>query len=324
MAVNSIENRTLFMEMCDQQLIEGATSGWMEANAGQVKYTGGDTVKIPTISTTGLGDYDRKAGYPKGGVSVKYQSKTMTQDRGTSFLIDRIDVDESGFIATAASAAAVFQREHVIPEIDAYRYSMIYQLAKAAGNVTEYTPAASTVLSKLKADITAVRDSGAGAADLVIVMPYPVADIFDSSDKLTRHINVEQFSQGGVDMEVKTIDGIPIIRVPSERMKTLYDFFSGETGFGFAPAEGAVQINWIILPKSVPIAVSKTDGVYIYDPETTQGADAWKVEYRKFHDIWIKDEQLKTVRVCTEPLPKESEPDNSNDNNDEDEGGDET
>ena len=96
MAVNTIENRTLFMEACDQQLIEGATSGWMEANAGQVKYTGGDTVKIPTLSTTGLGDYDRNAGYPKGGVSVKYQTKTMTQDRGTSFFLDRIEVDESG------------------------------------------------------------------------------------------------------------------------------------------------------------------------------------------------------------------------------------
>lgn len=321
MAVNTIENRTLFMEACDQQLIEGATSGWMEANAGQVKYTGGDTVKIPTLSTTGLGDYDRNAGYPKGGVSVKYQSKTMTQDRGTSFLIDRIEVDESGFIATAASAAAIFQREHVIPEVDAYRYSRIYQLAKAKGYTKEYTPAASTILSALQKDITEVRDSGAGAADLVIIMPYPVADIFDNTDKLTKHTNVGQFSQGGVDMEVKTFNGIPIIRVPSDRMKTLYDFKSGETEFGFAPAEGAVQINWIICPRSVPIAVSKTDGVYIYDPETTQGADAWKVEYRKFHDIWVKDEQLKTVRVCVEPAPKEPAPKEPEPEN---EGGEET
>lgn len=316
MAVNTIENRTLFMAACDQQLVEGATSGWMEANAGQIKYTGGDTVKIPTLSTTGLGNYDRNAGFPKGGVSVKYQTKTMTQDRGTSFLLDRIEVDESGFIATAASAAAIFQREHVIPEVDAYRYSRIYQLAKAKGYVKEYTPSASTIFSKLQEDITAVRDSGAGAADLVIIMPYPVADIFDNSDKLTRHINAGKFNQGGVDLEVKTFNGIPIIRVPSDRMKTLYDFKSGETEFGFAPAANAVQINWIILPRSVPIAVSKTDGVYIYDPETTQGADAWKVEYRKFHDIWIKDEQAKTVRVCTEPAPSASDS--------EDEGGEET
>lgn len=313
MAVNTIENRTLFMEACDQQLIEGATSGWMEANAGQVKYAGGDTVKIPTLSTTGLGNYDRNAGFPKGGVSVKYQTKTMTQDRGTSFLLDRIEVDESGFIATAASAAAIFQREHVIPEVDAYRYSRIYQLANAKGYTKEYTPVASTIFSELQKDITAVRDSGAGSADLVIIMPYPVADIFDNSDKLIKHINVGKFNQGGVDMEVKTFNGIPVIRVPSDRMKTLYDFMSGETEFGFKSAVNAVQINWIICPRSVPIAVSKTDGVYIYDPETTQGADAWKVEYRKFHDIWIKDEQLKTVRVCVAPAAKKPETESSGD-----------
>lgn len=300
------------MEACDQQLIEGATSGWMEANAGQIKYTGGDTVKIPTLSTTGLGDYDRNAGYPKGGVSVKYQTKTMTQDRGTSFFLDRIEVDESGFIATAASSAAIFQREHVIPEVDAYRYSKLYQLAKAKGFSHEYTPVVSTMLSELQKDITAVRDSGAGAAELVIIMPYPVADILSSSEKLTRYINAGQFSQGGINIDVQTFNGIPIIRVPSERMKTLYDFKSGETEFGFAPAADAVQINWIICPKSVPIAVSKTDGVYIYDPETTQGADAWKVEYRKFHDLWVKDEQLKTIRACTAPVPKKPDPEPEN------------
>lgn len=130
---NNLETVTLFQQACDRQLIEGATSGWMEANAGQVKYSGGRDIKIPALSTTGLGNYDRNAGFPKGGVSVKYQTKAMTQDRGTSFLLDRIEVDESGFIATASSAAAIFQREHVIPEVDAYRYSSIYLLNRLCG-----------------------------------------------------------------------------------------------------------------------------------------------------------------------------------------------
>ena len=34
----------------DKQMLEGATSGWMEANAGQVKYSGGSEVKIPKMS----------------------------------------------------------------------------------------------------------------------------------------------------------------------------------------------------------------------------------------------------------------------------------
>ena len=143
----------------------------------------------------------------------------MTQDRGTSFFLDRIEVDESGFIATAASAAAIFQREHVIPEVDAYRYSSLYKLAKAKGNSHEYEAVHSTILSELHKDVTAVRDSGAGAADLVITMPYPVADTLSSSEAVTRYINVGQFSQGGINIDVQTFNGIPIIRVPSERIE---------------------------------------------------------------------------------------------------------
>lgn len=59
MAINTIEAAQIFMQALDRQMIEGATSGWMEQNAGRVKYSGGSTVKIPTLSTTGLGNYDR-------------------------------------------------------------------------------------------------------------------------------------------------------------------------------------------------------------------------------------------------------------------------
>ncbi len=293
---NNIETVTLFQQACDQQLIEGATSGWMEANAGQVKYSGGRDIKIPTLSTDGLGDYDRNNGYPRGKVSLAYQTKTMEMDRGIQFLLDRIDVDESGFIANAAAAMSTFQSENVIPEIDAYRYSKLYKLVNDAGYAKSYTPAASTIMSALKNDITAIRDK-CGTADLVIMMPYTVADILDSTDKLQRQINVGTFRQGSVDLAVKTFNGSPIIRVPSERMYSEYTFNDGKAGFGFTKTETAKLINWIICPRNAPIAVSKTDGVKIFDPATTQGADAWTIEYRKFHDLWVKDNRLPAMRV---------------------------
>lgn len=293
---NNIEAVTLFQQACDQQMIEGATSGWMEANAGQVKYSGGREIKIPTLSTDGLGDYDKNSGYPRGKVSLTYQTKTMSMDRGVGFLLDRIDVDESGFIASASATMSTFQSEKVVPEVDAYRYSTLYKLISGAGNSKAYNPSPSTILSTLKNDITAIEDV-CGAADLVIIMPYTVADILDSTDKLQRQINVGSFRQGSVDISVKTLNGHPIIRVPSARMFTNYDFMSGETAFGFKKAADAKQINWIVCPRTAPIAVSKTDGIKIFDPTTTQGADAWTIEYRKFHDIWVKDNQLKAMRA---------------------------
>lgn len=293
---NNIETVTLFQSACDCQLIEGSTSGWMEANAGQVKYNGGRDVKIPMMSTDGLGDYDRNSGYPSGKVSLSYETKTMTMDRGIRFLLDRVDVDESGFIANATAVMKTFQSENVIPEVDAYRYSTLCKYITDAGNSESYTPVASTILNKLKNDMTAVQDK-CGSADLVIIMPYIVADILDSTDKLQRQINVGTFRQGTVDLTVKTFNGSPIIRVPSARMYTEYTFNSGADAFGFVKTDEAKRINWIICPRTAPIAVSKTDGIKIFDPNTTQGADAWTIEYRKFHDIWVKKSQLDAMRA---------------------------
>ncbi len=293
---NNIETVTLFQQACDRQLIEGSTSGWMEANAKQVKYSGGRDIKIPVLSTDGLGDYDRSNGYPRGKVSLSYETKTMAMDRGIQFLLDRVDVDESGFIANATAAMSAFQTENVIPEVDAYRYSKLYKLISDAGHGKSYKPVASTILSTIKNDITDVQDK-CGAADLVLIMPYIIADILDSTDKLQRQINVGTFRQGGIDLSVKTLNGIPIVRVPSARMYSAYTFNSGSDAFGFTKADDAKLINWILCPRNAPIAVSKTDGVKIFDPDTTQGADAWTIEFRKFHDIWVEDKQLEAMRV---------------------------
>lgn len=294
---NSIEAAALFQKACDQQIIEGATSGWMEANAGNVKYSGGREIKIPTIATDGLGNYDRNSGYPRGKVALTYQTKTMTQDRGIEFLLDRIDVDESGFIATAAETMRVFQSENVIPEIDAYRYSTLYKLINAKGNVETYTPDKSTIISSLKADIGEVRDKCGSNTDLVIIMSIPIAEKLSDGEEFQRYINLTAFKQGEISTEIMTLNGIPIIRVPSARMKSAYTFNSGASSFGFTAASDAKDINWIICPKSAPIAVSKTDGVKIFDPSQTQGADAWKIEYRKFHDLWVMDKALDAMRA---------------------------
>lgn len=47
MAINTLEMAKLFQQSLDKQMLVGATSGWMEANASQVKYNGGDTVRMP-------------------------------------------------------------------------------------------------------------------------------------------------------------------------------------------------------------------------------------------------------------------------------------
>lgn len=298
---NTIAYATLFQQALDKAAVAKLTSGWMDSNAGQVIYNGGKEVKIPKMNMDGLGDYSRANGFTQGSITLEYETKTMTQDRGRTFMLDSMDVNESNFVANATNAMGQFQATKVVPEIDAYRYSKIASLA-IAGNVASggNTIDETNVLALLKADITAIEDI-VGDIPLVITMATPIAAILDQNEKISKRLDVTEFTKGDVVTKVKSFDGHPIVKVPSARMKTAYTFYdgktSGQTAGGFVAASEAKNINWIITPMYAPIAVNKTDKIRIFDPNTNQDADAWKLDYRKYHDLWIMDEALKICRV---------------------------
>ena len=67
MAINTLATETLFQRTLDKLAVQEAVTGWMDANAGQVIYSGGKEVKIPKLSVQGLANYDRDNGYVMGG-----------------------------------------------------------------------------------------------------------------------------------------------------------------------------------------------------------------------------------------------------------------
>lgn len=304
MAINTLEYAKIFQQKLDEQMLVGATSSWMEGNARNVKYNGGDTVRMPKISTTGLAKYDRDAGFNQGSVTLTYDDYKLTQDRGRTFQLDAMDVDETNFIASAGTVMGEFQRLQVIPEVDAYRYSKIAALAKGASHETaSFTPSTENILKQLDKEITNIQDIIGDNEELVICMATPIRTILNTVDKIERHLDVSQFKAGNIDTKVTTYNGIPILGVPSARMKTQYVFNDGKTGGqeagGFKADTGAKAINWIIMARRAPIAISKTDKVRIFTPDVNQKADAWKLDYRKFHDLWIPTNRLAGVWVNT-------------------------
>ncbi|MFQ8943517.1 hypothetical protein [Veillonella rogosae] len=304
MAINTLQYSQQFQTVLDAQMLASATSAFMEANAGQVKYDGGDTVHIPEISMQGLAKYDRDEGFNQGSVTLKFNPYKMTQDRGRTFQLDSMDVNETNFVATAGTVMGEFQRTQVIPEIDAYRYSKISALATAENKVTTgFTPAVATILEKLEAEITEIQDVVGEDEGLIIVMSTKLRTILNNADKFNRYLNVAEFKNGSVNTTVKSFNDIPILGVPSARMKTQYVFADGKTANqqagGFKADTGAKDINWIIMPQRAPIAVSKTDKVRIFTPELNQKADAWKIDYRKYHDLWIPKNRFAAIRVNT-------------------------
>ena len=304
MSLNTIEYATLLQKKLDEKAVTGLTSGWMDANAGQVVYNGGNKIKMPLIETSGLKDYDRDGGYPAGSVTLKYEEYTMDMDRSTSFLLDAMDVDESNFIANATSVSNTFQKEQVIPEVDAYRYSKCYALLSEGKRKTAYKAAEDTVFDRLMEDISGIRDEIDEEAPLLISIAGKVKTMLERNEKFKKIINVADFKAGAISLRINQFDNNYLRPVPSSRMKTAYVFkdgiTDGEKEGGFAPAESAGQINWIILPQTAPIAVTKQDKMKIIDPDTYQKADAWFIGYRRYHELWLPKDRYKKCLVNAE------------------------
>ena len=312
---NLLEYTEIWTKALDQQVTQQATSGWMESNAGQVQYTGGKYVKVPTLSMTGLGNYQRGTGsanrgkYAQGTVELGYETYELTQDRSAEFAFDRMDVDETGFIITAPAVMGEFQRDHVIPEIDSFRYSRIYKIIDDAGLVKEATLAKNNILDTFLLQVREMQDkTGLDTGGLIATMPFPVYSLLERSAEVQKQISVQQFAQGGVNFEVKSINGIPLIPVMSERFYSEYDFYAGPATLGFAPKSSATLMNWIICPRSKPIALAKTDNLKVFTPDTNQNGDDWLMQYRKYHDLWIMKNQTNQFIVCVPETPVTPEP----------------
>lgn len=287
-----------------KQYIAGATTSWMENNARGVEYNGGKYVLMHELSVDGLGDYDRNLGYPRGVITGSKKQYELKMDRGREFLIDAADNDETGFLVSGANVMAEFQRSHVIPEIDCFRYSKMYEIMSTgdySGNVSDEAITAADITDILVDDIAEVQDEMGTDIPLVVIMSGKVQKYFGRD--FTRDLDMVQFQRGTLYTKVKAIDGNPFIIVPSARLKSKYDFkdgvTEGQTEGGYEANASAEDIKWIITPMTAPVAIAKIDKMRAFTPDEYQMAHAWKVDYRIYHDLWMMPDAQRCTVIRT-------------------------
>lgn len=301
---NTLEYSKIFQPVLDKQIVQESTTGWMELNSNLVKYSGGDEVKLPSMVMDGLADYDRTAGYVDGAITLKWDTYKLTQDRGRKFQLDAMDVDETNFVATAGTVMGEFQRTLVVPEIDAYRYSAIAAKAIKVGRTRTATITESNAFTELLKDIAKVKEVVGNTAKLKIAMSETMLVTLGLDDKAAKHMSTINTAAAGEAATVITkIDGHEIVPTQQALLQTAFKFNDGKTGGqekgGFVVDPLAKAINWLIIAENAPIAISKTDVVRVFDPMTNQRANAWDMDYRKYHDIWIPKSKEKSIFANT-------------------------
>ena len=298
MSINSIENAARYSDELDILFAQKSATGFFADNALATKFVGAKTVIIPDVDFQGLADYDRDTGFTRGAITVSNASYTMAMDRARSLQIDREDMDETGIANLAGKILGEYVRTKVVPECDAYVISKLAGLAATRANLIKGD--INKPFEALCNLINEVQSVVGFDEELVAFLDSSMYATLTNSAEISRMLTVNDFKQGEVNLKVKSLNGVAIIPVVNERMKTSYTFNAGAQG-GFKPAENSREVYMLVCPKSAAHLVKKTEQMRIFTPEQNLDADAYKFDYRIYYDVFVKKSGLDSIWAWIAP-----------------------
>ncbi len=262
-------------------------------DAQDVRFVNANTVQLFKMSMDGLGNYNRSTGFVTGDVEGKWESMALTQDRGRAFIIDSMDNEET-IGMSFGKLAGEFIRTKVAPEIDAYTFATLAGTSNILGTNGDLTVGTT--------DVGPLIENATEAMDAEEV-PDTGRIIFMSEkcyNAMKQKIDRQLANENGVNTDVESFNGMRIVRVPQARFNTKITLYNGttegqETG-GFAvPSSTSYKINFMIVHPSAVVKVAKHVLPRIFSPQQYQQADAWKFDYRIYHDVFVEDNKVKGI-----------------------------
>lgn len=290
---NSIQLAQRYLPILDEVYQRNSLTSFMDASNERVRFIGANTVQLYKSSLDGLGDYSRNNGFVDGSITGTWEALTLEQDRGRGFNIDVMDNDETLGMALGTTVGE-FVRTKVVPEIDAYRF------AKYAG--TSGVDGASADIAS-GADVIALIDAAQASMDNNEV-PYEGRILFVNPlvyAYLKENIQRRLVNEVVADRNIMMLDNMRVISVPASRFNTAITLndgsTSGETAGGYSVASGSYPINFMIIHPSAIVQVAKHVAPRLFGPDMNLGADAWRFNYRIYHDAFVEANKVKGIYV---------------------------
>ena len=293
-AANQIGLAAMYLPLLDEAYKAESKTAILDTLTDYVRFTGGNTVNIFNIDPVGMSNYDRNAGFVPGDVTGTWQPYVLETDRGRSYQVDFLD-NEQAMSLVVPNLLGTVERQHIIPEVDAYRFAQ-YASGAAAGNVVTET------LSAGAATVASI-DSASVALDNAEV-PYEGRILFVSPAVygLLRGGITRLVPNGEKDVNnmIEVYNDMRVIRVPQPRFQTAITLNAPTTSSGaggFAPATGASAINYMIIHPTAVLQVMQHYVPRMFSPEQNIEADAWRVQPRYAHGAWVKAHKTNGIFV---------------------------
>lgn len=264
------------------------------ANDTRYKWTGANTIQIPTLTTTGRVEGSRDTiGFAKRNYDNGWEPKTLSNHRKWSTLVHPMDIDETNQVASIQNITKVFNEEQKFPEMDAYLVSKVFAdtIAVKADAADTSAVEVGNVLSLFDKYMTAMDEANVPVDGRMLYVTSNVNTMLKQAKEIQRYIaNGDE----AIKRAVRSLDEVKIESVPSKLMKTVYDFSAG-----WVPAGNAKQINMMLIHPSAVITPEKYAFVQLDAPSA--GSEGKYVYFEEsYDDVFILNKRVDAIKFNVE------------------------
>ena len=305
--MNIIELVTKYLPILDEQYKLDSRSAVLDTPAEFIRQTkDAKKFKVAKLYCDGLADYSRNSGFTTGAADLTWEEHEYTIDRGRALQIDAEDNEET-FGLAFGRLAGEFQRQHVIPEMDAIRFSKYYNYA---GTKKTLVLTADNILSVID-DLDAEMDDMEVPEEGRIIFCDPVHyKMICNDNNISKSLSVNDNLTKALNKKIYDYNNHPIIKVPSNRFYTNIQLLDGKTEGqeigGYVKSANASIISLLMVQASAVIQTAKRAISRYWAPtraeaEATRAdgvnpyADAWRFDFRNYHDAWVLDNKVNAI-----------------------------
>lgn len=249
------------------------------------------TIKIPVITTGGRKDGNRDSitGFSRN-VDNDWETKTLVNHREWETLLHPQDVNQTNMVLSIQNATKVMNETQKFPEMDAYCISKIHTDAVAQGVVDDNTVlTVNNILTVFDSYMEAMDNARVPQTGRILYVTPAVKTLIKQAKDIVRNISVDNNSTI-LNRNISRIDEVEIISVPSDLMKTVYDFTNG-----WAVGATAKQINMLLIH---PVAVLTPVSYSFASMETPSAHSKGKYLYyeESFEDVFILNQRKNAIK----------------------------
>lgn len=252
----------------------------------------GKTIEIPSLEVSGAVAADRDAitGAFARNWNNNWQPVTLGMDREWSTLIDPLDMEETNRVATVANITKTFNELQKVPEMDAYIASTLASAAITGSHADTTALTAANILTQWDTYLAAMTEARFNRDRIVAYMTPATYKLLKEAAGITRFVDAAT-GMRNVDRNVGRLDGVTIVEVPADIMKTAFTFTEG-----WAAASGAKQINMLMVAPDA-VAVPVVYDTAMVSAPTADNKGKWIYYERYYYGAFILNQRSAGVYV---------------------------